>query len=275
MSYQICLDPGHQSIPNADTGCSGFGLHEEDVVVDICKRAKPLLEFNGIKVIMTRESATVNGDGSSLVASLNTRCQIANNSGADLFLSVHCDAFNGQAYGTSAHIYGAGGKAEQFAKIINLKMGELFYNRGIKVSNFQVLRDTNMSAVLLETAFLDNANDNAKLADENIRQEIANIITKSACEYFGIQYKEQQGGQYKVKNLVLTSHGVDERAAGYLADHLNCSIAFRDAISTSDLDQYENVHEIGGSKVYSRSNYISGSDRYDTCQKVLDWIKTH
>jgi len=190
MGYSICLDASHQSTPNSDTGCYGFGLREEDIVLDICKRAKPLIEFNGIKVIMTRDGSTVNGDGSSLNASLNTRCQIANNAKADLFLSVHADAFNSQAFGTTCHVFGLGGKAEAFAKILNPMMGQLFYNRGIKVSNFAVIRDTNMPAVLLETAFLDNKDDNAKLADSNIRQQIAVNIAKSVCVYFGVTYKE-------------------------------------------------------------------------------------
>ena len=195
----IVLDPGHQSAPNADTGCSGFGVTEQDIVLDICKRAKPLIEFNGIKVIMTRDGATVNGDGSSLNASLNTRCQIANNAKADLFLSVHADAFNTKAYGTTCHVFGLGGNAERFAKILNPMMGELFYNRGIKVSNFAVIRDTNMPAVLLETAFLDNKDDNSKLADPNVRHQIAVNIAKSVCIYFGVNYKE--GVVNKVANV--------------------------------------------------------------------------
>jgi len=184
----ICLDPGHQSVPNPDTGCSGFGVTEQDIVLDICKRAQQLIIANGIKVIMTRDGARVNGDGSSLNASLNTRCQIANNAKADFYLSVHADAFNGSAYGTSVHIFGLGGNAEKFAKILNPQMGQLFSNRGIKVSNFEVIRDTKMPSALLETAFLDNKDDNAKLVDPNVRQQISVIIAKSVCTYFGVAY---------------------------------------------------------------------------------------
>jgi N-acetylmuramoyl-L-alanine amidase len=75
-----------------------------------------------------------------------------------------------------------------------------------------------------------------------------------------------------MKSLVICNHGVDERASGYLADYLNCPVAFRDAITKDDLDQYENVYEVGGNQVYSRSKHISGSDRFATCQKVLDFI---
>lgn len=187
----LCLDPGHNSPPNADTGCRGFGINEEDIVIDVCKRAKSLIEFNGIKTILTREGDCVPGGNASLYDSLNTRCNIANNANADLFISVHCNAFNTQAYGTEVYIYGTGGNAEHLAKIIQPKMSQLFYNRGIKLSNFQVLRDTNMPAILIETAFLDNQQDNAKLVQPEIRQQIAVIIAKSVCQFFGITYREQ------------------------------------------------------------------------------------
>jgi N-acetylmuramoyl-L-alanine amidase len=187
----LCLDPGHNSPPNADTGCQGFGLREEDITLDICKRAKPLIESNGIDVLMTREGAYVAGGQNSLSDSLNARCDIANGAKADFTLSVHANAFNTQAYGTECHIFGLGGNAEKFANIIQPMMTQLFYDRKIKVSNFQMLRNTNMPAALLETAFLDNQGDNAKLADPNVRQQIAVIIAKSVCSYFGATYSEQ------------------------------------------------------------------------------------
>jgi|GEM_PF-1652044 len=186
----VCLDPGHNSPPNADTGCQGFGLREEDITLDICKRAKPLIESNGINVIMTREGNCVSGGQNSLNASLSARVKISDNSKANLFLSVHCNAFNSSAYGSESHVFGLGGNAERFAKILQPKMGKLFYQRGIKVSNFQVIRDTDASACLLETAFLDNKSDNKKLADPNIRQQIAVNIAESVCEYFGVQFKQ-------------------------------------------------------------------------------------
>ena len=144
--------------------------------------------------------------GSSLNASLNTRCQIANSNKTDLFLSVHCDAFNSQAFGTTCHVFGLNGNAEKFSKILSPMMEQLFYNRGIKVSNFAVLRLTNMPAILLETAFLDNKDDNAKLADPNVRQQIAVNIAKSVCIYFfGTDYA------YKDNNTSVTQSIINNK----------------------------------------------------------------
>ena len=287
MVYSICLDASHQSTPNFDTGCSGFGLHEEDIVLDICKRAKPLIEFNNIKVIMTRDGTKVNGDGSSLNASLNTRVSIANNSKADLFLSCHCDAFNSQAFGTSIHVFGLGGNAERFAKILNPMMGKLFYNRGIKVSNFAVIRDTNMPAVLLETAFLDNKDDNAKLADSNIRQQIAVNIAKSVCVYFfgtDYIYKEKFTSTIQLTNNNQGDDNVNYAVLGFSLNDLgacmlvsqkygNCAIYFRNSDKSFNQDclKSNTLFVVGGSTVgHKNEKLLSGKEAKDTLQAVVN-----
>jgi len=297
----LVLDPGHQSIPNADTGCHGFGVTEQDIVLDICKRAKPLIELNGIKVIMTRDGAKVNGDGSSLNASLNTRCQIANNAKADLFLSVHADAYNSQAYGTTVHIYGLGGKAEKFAKILNPQMGNLFYNRGIKVSNFEVIRDTHMAAALLETAFLDNKGDNSKLVDPSVRQEIAVIIAKSVCTYFGITYKGtnpvvppkptpvpkpvptpvkpiiNNKGDFKMDVCIVYFSPSDFSSALILSRLKgNCAMFCRNALPAVHTDVLKSlkVITIGGPKLgVAGEVYLSGADSAKTLIAVSNYLQ--
>jgi len=291
----IVLDPGHQSAPNFDTGTNGFGVTEQDIVLDICKRAKPLIESNEIKVIMTRDGAIVNGDGSSLNASLNTRCQIANNAKADLFLSVHADAFNTKAYGTTCHVFGFGGNAERFAKILNPMMGNIFYNRGIKVSNFAVIRDTNMPAVLLETAFLDNKDDNAKLANANIRQQIAVNIAKSVCIYFfGTDYiykdnssvstiqsttinNNNQGDDFSMNTCVVYFSPADFSSAIIVANKFNgCAMFCRNASSSVHPDAMKaiNVITIGGPKLNVPGEvYLSGNSASDTLILVANYLK--
>jgi len=299
--YTIVLDAGHQSIPNADTGCSGFGIHEEDIVLDICKRAKSLIELNNIKVIMTRDGTKVNGDGSSLNASLNTRCKIANDNKVDLFLSCHCDAFNSQAYGTTCHIFGTGGNSERFAKILSPLMGKLFYNRGIKVSNFQVLRNTeykvgdktiSIPAVLLETAFLDNKDDNAKLADPNARQEIAINIAKSICVYFfGVDYvykdnnistiqtinNNNQGSEFKMDCCIVYFSSADYSSALILSN-LNKSCAMFCRNASPSVNSYalksKKIIVVGGPKLnVSGEIYLSGNLASDTLIAVSNYLQ--
>ena len=80
---KIVLDPGHGG---KDPGAIGrtTGLREKTVNLDIAKRLSKLLEAEGIKVVMTRTT--------DKFIPLDKRVEIANNSGADLFISVHANA---------------------------------------------------------------------------------------------------------------------------------------------------------------------------------------
>jgi N-acetylmuramoyl-L-alanine amidase len=80
---RIVIDPGHGG---HDTGTIGpTGLNEKDVVLDVALRLKKLLEQStGCEVILTRSDDTF--------IPLEERTAIANEKGADLFISVHANA---------------------------------------------------------------------------------------------------------------------------------------------------------------------------------------
>lgn len=79
---RVLIDPGHGG---ADPGAIGpSGLQEKDVTVDVARRAAKALAQDGITVVVTRdEDKTV---------SLEERAALANSAGADLFISLHCNA---------------------------------------------------------------------------------------------------------------------------------------------------------------------------------------
>lgn len=101
------------------------------------------------------------------------------------------------------------------------------------------------------------------------------------CEYLGFPNKRNNiitpGGinMTKLKNIVISESEVDKRAAGYLADHLNCNIIDYDLLPPEVIDQvFENVYVIGTpKKPVSKAVNIYGDNRYDTCRKVLDIIQ--
>jgi N-acetylmuramoyl-L-alanine amidase len=79
---KIVIDAGHGG---SDPGAIGkLGLREKDVTLDIAKRLNSLFKAEGIQVVMTRST--------DKFVPLSTRVDIANNSGADLFISVHANA---------------------------------------------------------------------------------------------------------------------------------------------------------------------------------------
>ena len=62
-------------------------------------------------------------------------------------------------------------------------------NRGTKTSNFSVLRNTIMPAILIEIAFISNASDALKL--KNNQDDIANAIFNEICDYYGLEKEPQ------------------------------------------------------------------------------------
>ena len=155
---KICIDAGH-NYSNFGTGAVGNGLKEQDINFYIADKLKALFVSAGHSVKMTRNKLSENL-GTSNSDSLYKRASIANQFGADLFISIHCNAGGGT--GTETLIYAKGGKAEEYAKkiqkAITQKIGTK--DRGVKERpNLVVLKKTSMPAVLVETAFIDTKAD--------------------------------------------------------------------------------------------------------------------
>lgn len=155
---KIFIDAGH-NYSGRDTGASGFGLREEVVSFEIADQLRRLLENAGHVIKMSRNSATDNV-GDSVSDSINGRVNMANRWGADLFLSIHCNAGGGE--GTETLVYCKEGRAAAFAERIQdavIKCLET-KDRGVKARpDLGVLKLTKCTAVLVETAFIDHESD--------------------------------------------------------------------------------------------------------------------
>ena len=184
---KICLDYGH-SAQTKGKRSPDSSLMEYEFNRDVGRRLKAILERHGIEVI-----ETVTDDDTDV--SLAERCNIANKNNVDYFVSIHANA-DGTGYnwtsarGWEIHIVGKGGKAEQLAKAIHKHSiaGLGLKDRGIKVSNFQVLRDTNMPAVLIEHGFYTNKEECELLKTESFRQKCAEVDARGILSYLGINY---------------------------------------------------------------------------------------
>ena len=186
---KIFIDPGHNPTGN-DTGAVGYGLKEQDVTVEIALKLKPLLERNGFEVKMSRNSLkdTV---AEGLNASLAGRYNAANSWDADIFVSIHCNSANTKAYGCETYYYTGSSKGRRLADCVQPELAKEtgLCNRGVKSANFAVIKHTNMPAILVETAFIDNYDDNRFLASDDGKYKCAVGIYKGICDYLGIEYK--------------------------------------------------------------------------------------
>ena len=197
---KIFLDAGHNyDLP--DIGASVHGLREQDVTFQVADKTREILERHGVIVCMSRKTPT-DILGRTVNESLNIRSNMSNSFGADYFVSIHCNA--GGGVGTESYISATGGKRHELALRIHRQLVGLgLRDRGVKVGNFAVLRNTKAPAVLVELGFLDSANDNDIL--RNRQFELAEAVAKGILEQCGIEYK---GGEEMAKiNIIRDSNG--------------------------------------------------------------------
>lgn len=102
--FIVVLDAGHGG---KDPGNRGNGFREKEIALNIVLKVGEALEKHGdIEVIYTRKN--------DVFIELNERARIANEANADLFVSVHLNAHNSQAYGTETFVLGLHKSQENF-----------------------------------------------------------------------------------------------------------------------------------------------------------------
>ena len=97
----VVIDPGHGGKDPGSPGTGRYKVYEKDIALDISIRLGELIkkEFPEINVIFTRQN--------DQFVKLSERSQIANSNNADLFISIHCDAFTNEvASGSSTYVIG-------------------------------------------------------------------------------------------------------------------------------------------------------------------------
>ena len=182
---KIFIDAGH-NYSGWDTGAEGHGLREREITFYIANGLKHRLQAQNIEVKMSREALDVNL-GYNEDSSLNKRAEIANKWGADLFISIHCNAFNEMAFGTETFCFSRMSEGEKLATKVQNRIVSVCktYDRGVKTANYRVLKNTNMPAILVETAFIDNQDDAIKLGNNS--ELFAKAIYEGVLEYMGIK----------------------------------------------------------------------------------------
>lgn len=173
----VVIDPGHGG---ADWGATD-GNKEKDAVMAIGSQVAKILEIHGVKAILTR-----NGD---YFISLDRRVEIARESKADLFVSIHANYFEREeAMGVETYSYGSGGRlAELIQQSIVSRLAAV--DRGTKTARFLVLRKSVIPAVLVETGFISNKLEGAMLATPEYRNRMGDSIARGILQYLGIEYK--------------------------------------------------------------------------------------
>ena len=190
MSKLLVLDPGH-SVGNVNGSPDGT-YFEWIFAQEVCDIAFEMIKYiPGLTAIKTKEMDTT--------ASLFQRTNLANSKKADLFLSVHSNAFGPYGQWTSPRGFGVYvyyGRNLDLAKIAFKYCNELLnmpsHGTGIKERNLYVIRETRMPSLLYEFGFHSKRQDVEMLKTHAFRVNCAKVVVKTACEFLGVKYVEKQ-----------------------------------------------------------------------------------
>lgn len=161
---KICINAGH--CLGVDSGAVGQrGTHEAKITAIIASHVKRYLEDKDYEVVSISDK------------SLAKVCQTSNKTNCNYFISIHCNAAtNHNARGTETFYYKGSAKGKKLAQEINDEIVRTLKttDRGIKeTTGFYVVKNTNCPAVLVETAFISN------LEDEKLLIEKANVFAQA------------------------------------------------------------------------------------------------
>lgn len=194
---KVFLSAGHGG---SDPGAVANGLHEKTINLNTLLACQEVLVRHGVTVTCSRTSDTDDPVRQEVIE--------ANASDADLAVSFHANAGGGDGF--EVFYYTENPEAEKIARLSEKYVKALGQNsRGLKRGNsLYFIKNTKMTAVLVESFFVDNKND-VKIGDTVAEQKAFGVAyAKAILEYLGIPYKEKhaddaiyrvQVGAYKVK----------------------------------------------------------------------------
>lgn len=207
----VVVDPGHGG---RDPGAIGpGGTQEKDVNLAIALEVARLLEQAGARVILTRDR--------DVSVELATRSRMANALRADVFVSIHADAIGPGRTASGTGTFYHPGPGEAPGNGTNALFGQAVHrelvraaglpDRGLRQRAFHVLIHTEMPAVLVEVAFIDNPAEERLLTDPEFQRRAALGIAQGVVRYFA-----DQGNGGPVRTIAQWDAALQEVAAAFL-----------------------------------------------------------
>ncbi len=186
--FLVALKAGH-NLKNRNQSPDGeyFEWERNQVVMDLAHEM--FKRIPGIDSVKTKEADTY-------PTTLQGQVQVAIDAGADIYISKHSNARGTGAWndtnGASVYIYPGRADSLALARIAIKHDAELLpmKNLGIKTANLYETRVPPMPAILYETGYHTNKGDVEKLKSHEFRVLEAKALVKTACEYAGVPYAE-------------------------------------------------------------------------------------
>ena len=203
ISKLVILDSGHNEYVAGKQAPDG-SMREWEFNNDMQYKIKKRCEDHKISVYLTNPSPAGKDE-----IGLATRCSLANNyyknnnKPKTIFISIHSNAHLStwsDARGTETYVASNASETSKiFGKDLNNKIVAAIRaidpngkDRGLKVNDFYVIKNTIMPCCLAEYAFYSNKDDLKIL--KNNRNELTEATIKAICEYFNVTYIPPSNG---------------------------------------------------------------------------------
>lgn len=182
LRKKVVIDPGHGGI---DSGANHNQVLEKNINLAIAEKLTAELKERNMQVILTRkEDKLYQNDRQK---DLRHRVEVANNSQANLLVSLHVNSFpSSKSFGGETYYSKDSKEGEKLASAIQeelIKIQPKNY-RTIKTAPYYVLRKTKITAVLVEVGFISNPQDRKRITNPHEQEKIARAITKGIINYF-------------------------------------------------------------------------------------------
>ena len=173
----VVVDAGHGG---RDVGATRNGIYEKDIVLAMSKQLGRILQQMGYSVIYTRTE--------DIELDLEPRVDIAENARASAFVSVHANSLGANASTVNGvETYHAPGASlgKSLAEFVHAQIlaGTGANDRGVRSARFHVILKTSMPAVLVETGFITNPSEAAKLVDSAYQLRMAEAIARGVDQF--------------------------------------------------------------------------------------------
>ena len=196
---RIVIDPGHGW---ADRGVIAGAACEADLMWDLARRLEGRMAATGMEALLSRGPMSCPDDAA--------RARFANDAGADLFLSLHCDANRSPfAQGIATYHFGTGNGTsstvgEALAGFIQRELvaRTRMLDCGTHPKTWEILRLTRMPAVRIEAGYLSNHADHTRLLDPVFRDVLAEGILVAVKRLYLLGENDQPTGTFTFSELL-------------------------------------------------------------------------
>ena len=173
----VVVDAGHGG---RDVGATRNGIYEKDIVLAMSIQLGRILQQMGYSVIYTRTE--------DIELDLEPRVDMAENAKANAFVSVHVNALDAKASQVNGvETYHAPGASlgKSLAEFVHEEIltSTSANDRGVRSARFHVILKTSMPAVLVETGFITNPSESAKLVDSAYQLRMAEAIARGVDRF--------------------------------------------------------------------------------------------